>query len=203
MDFKITANHATPGVMFSKVHVLANLRDAQRSPQWEYREAAMQEEQDSLDAHDVMEYIHRQRGHKIFPVHWIFSVKLDEFGNIIRFKARLVAHGCRQVPSIDVDEVFAPTSSFRARGALLAVVAAKNFEFQQVDIKTAFLNGELEEKVYVSQPPGFENGDPNVVCRLKKALYGFKQAPKLGIKHSVRSFKPWGIQFVNVMLVCM
>jgi hypothetical protein len=177
-DYNFAASLETPGVKLSKVHIPANLREAQRSPQWEYWEAAMQEEQDSLDAHEVMEYVPRQRGQKVIPVHWIFSVKVDEFGNISRFKARLVAQGCRQVPGIDVDEVFAPTSSFGARRALLAVAAAKDFEIHQVDIKTAFLNGELEEEVYVSQPPGFENGDTNIVCRLKKALYGLKQAPR-------------------------
>ena len=76
-----------------------------------------------------------------------------------RYKARLVAQGCRQILGVDVDEVFAPTSSFGARRASLAVAAAKDYETHQVDIKPAFLNGELEEEVYVTQPPGFENGD--------------------------------------------
>jgi hypothetical protein len=178
MDFNLAANVTTPGVKFSKVHIPGNLREAQRSPQWEYWEAAMQEEQNSLDAHEVMEYVPRPRGQKVIPVHWIFSVKVDEFGNITRFKARLVAQGCRQVPGIDVDEVFAPTSSFGARRALLAVAAAKDYEIHQVDIKTAFLNGELEEEVYVTQPPGFDNGNPHIVCKLRKALYGLKQAPR-------------------------
>jgi hypothetical protein len=138
----------------------------------------MQEEQDSLDAHEVMEYVERPRGHKVIPVHWIFSVKTDAHGNVLRFKARLVAQGCRQIPGVDVDEVFAPTSSYGSRRTLLATAAAKNMEIHQVDIKTAFLNGELEEEVYVTQPPGFDNGNPNIVCRLHKALYGLKQAPR-------------------------
>jgi hypothetical protein len=82
-------------VRLSKIHVPSNLREAQRSPQWEYWKAAMQEEQNSLDAHDVMEYVPRPHGHKVIPVHWIFSVKTDAHGNILRFKARLVAQGCR------------------------------------------------------------------------------------------------------------
>ena len=95
-----------------------------------------------------------------------------------RFKARLVAQGCRQVPGIDVNEVFAPTSSFGARRAFLCKAAFEDLEVHQLDIKTAFLNGELEEDVYVSQPPGFENGDKNTVCYLNKSLYGLKQAPR-------------------------
>jgi hypothetical protein len=135
------------------------------SPQWEYWKAAMQEEQNSLDTHEVMEYVPRPHGHKVIPVHWIFSVKMDAHGNVVRFKARLVAQGCRQIPGVDVMEVFAPTSSYGARRALLAVAAREGLEIHQVDVKTAFLNGELEEEVYVTQPPGFENGDRNTVCR--------------------------------------
>jgi len=166
------------GVRFSKVPVPKNYREAKASEQWEFWEAAMNEEKDSLDAHDCFEYVERPSGHKVIPVHWIYSVKVDEHGNVIRFKARLVAQGCRQVEGVDVDEVFAPTSSFGARRALLCKAAQENLEIHQVDIKTAFLNGELEEEVYVTQPPGFETGGKHVVCRLKKALYGLKQAPR-------------------------
>jgi hypothetical protein len=163
------------GVRLSKIHVPSSLREAHRSPQWEYWKAAMQEEQNSLDAHDVMEYVPRPHGHKVIPVHWIFSVKTDAHGNILRFKARLEAQGCRQIPGVDVMEVFAPTSTYGSRRALLAIAAKEGFEIHQVDVKTAFLNGELEEEVYVTQAPGFENGDHNTVCRLRKALYGLKQ----------------------------
>jgi hypothetical protein len=77
---------------------------------------AMNEEKDSLDAHDCFEYVERPRNKKVIPVHWIYSVKNDEHGNVIRFKARLVAQGCRQIEGVDVDEVFAPTSSFGPEG---------------------------------------------------------------------------------------
>ncbi len=168
-------------VKFCKIHVPSNYREARRSEQWELWEGAMNEEMDSLNAHECFEYVERQRGKKVIPVHWIYSVKVDEFGNVIRYKARLVAQGCRQVQGIDVDEVFAPTSSFGARRTLLAKAAQEDLEIHQVDIKTAFLNGDLEEEVYVTQPPGFENGGSQV-CRLKKALYGLKQAPRAWYK---------------------
>ena len=111
-------------------------------------------------------------------MHWIYSAKVDNFGNVLRFKARLVAQRCRQIPGVDVDEVFAPTSSFAARRVILSVAAQRDYEIHQVDIKTAFLNGDLEEEVYVTQPPGFENGDSRIVCKLNKALYGLKQSPR-------------------------
>lgn len=164
-------------VKFCKIQVPSNYREARQSEQWEFWEAAMNEEKNSLDAHECFEYVERERGKKVIPVHWIYSAKVDEHGNVTRYKARLVAQGCRQILGIDVDEVFAPTSSFGARRVLLAKAAQENLEVHQVDIKTAFLNGELEEEVYVTQPPGFENGGPQV-CRLKKALYGLKQAPR-------------------------
>jgi hypothetical protein len=167
-----------PAVKFCKISIPRNYREARASDQWVYWEQAMVEEKNSLDSHETMEYAPRPRGDKVIPVHWIYSVKSDEFGNVTRFKARLVAQGCRQIPGIDVDEVFAPTSSFGARRALLSVAAAKDYEIHQVDIKTAFLNGDLEEDVYVTQPPGFENGDDRVVCKLRKALYGLKQSPR-------------------------
>lgn len=169
------------GVKFCKIHVPNNFREARQSEQWEFWEGAMNEEMNSLNSHECFEYVERQRGKKVIPVHWIYSVKVDEFGNVIRYKARLVAQGCRQIQGVDVDEVFAPTSSFGARRVLLAKAAQEDLEIHQVDIKTAFLNGDLEEEVYVTQPPGFENGGPQV-CRLRKALYGLKQAPRAWYK---------------------
>jgi transposase InsO family protein len=171
-------NEGEPGVKFSKITVPRNYREARQSDQWSYWEQAMNEEKNSLDAHETMEYVERPWGKKVIPVHWIYSAKVDNFGNVLRFKARLVAQGCRQIPGVDVDEVFAPTSSFAARRVILSVAAQRDYEIHQVDIKTAFLNGDLEEEVYVTQPPGFENGDPRVVCKLNKALYGLKQSPR-------------------------
>jgi hypothetical protein len=68
----------------------------------------MNEEKNSLDAHETMDYVERPWGKKVIPVHWIYSAKVDNFGNVLRFKARLVAQGCRQIRGVDVDEVFAP-----------------------------------------------------------------------------------------------
>jgi len=126
------------GGHFSRIHVPDNYREARASPQWEFWEQAMVEEKDSLDSHDCFTYVPRPRDQKVIPVHWIYSVKVDSHGNITRFKAHLVAQGCRQIPGIDVNEVFAPTSSFGARRAFLCKAAQEDLEVHQLDIKTAF-----------------------------------------------------------------
>jgi hypothetical protein len=139
-------NEGEPSVKFSKITVPRNYREARQSDQWSYWEQAMNEEKNSLGAHETMAYVERPWGKKVIPVHWIYSAKVDNVGNVLRFKARLVAQGCRQIPGVDVDEVFAPTSSFAARRVILSVAAQRGYEIHQVDIKTAFLNG-LEEEV--------------------------------------------------------
>ena len=107
----------------------------------------------------------------------MYAIKKDEFGNVIRFKARLVAQGCKQVAGVDYDQTFAPVSTHACRRVMLNLAASEGLVVHQVDIKTAFLNGEAEEEVYVAQPPGFHSGDKSQVWKLKKALYGLKQAP--------------------------
>jgi hypothetical protein len=155
-----------------------HIGEALSSPQKEYWKQAMQEELDAIEECDTYEVVRRPEGAKVIPLIWVYALKTDEFGDVIRFKARLVAQGCKQVEGVDCDQTFAPVSTHACRRVLLNIAAAENLEIHQVDIKTAFLNGELEEEVYVTQPPGFSNGDKKEVFRLKKALYGRKQAPR-------------------------
>ena len=104
---------------------------------------------------------------------------MDEHGVVIRNKARLVAQGYTQEEGIDYDETFAPVARMEAIRIFLAYAAHKGFKVQQMDVKSAFLNGKLEEEVYVKQPPGFEDSKkPGYVYKLDKALYGLKQAPR-------------------------
>ncbi|GKA40757.1 retrovirus-related pol polyprotein from transposon TNT 1-94 [Tanacetum coccineum] len=107
------------------------------------------------------------------------EVKTDESGGVLKNKARLVAQGFRQEEGIDFEESFAPVARIEAIRIFVANVAHKNMTIYQMDVKTAFLNGELKEEVYVSQPEGFVDQDnPSHVYKLKKALYGLKQAPR-------------------------
>nr|GFA94546.1 retrovirus-related Pol polyprotein from transposon TNT 1-94 [Tanacetum cinerariifolium] len=110
---------------------------------------------------------------------WIYKVKLDELGGILKNKARLVAHGYRQEEGIDFEEYFAMVAILEAMRIFITYAAHKNMVVCQMDVKTTFLNGNLREEVYVSQRDGFVDPDnPNHVYKLKKALYGLKQAPR-------------------------
>ena len=111
----------------------------------------------------------------IIGTKWVFRNKMDEDGVVTRNKARLVAKGYSQEEGIDYDETFAPVARLEAIRIFLAFAAHSNFKVYQMDVKSAFLNGELEEEVYMQQPPGFEDPHhPDFVYRLLKALYGLK-----------------------------
>ncbi|GJU18925.1 retrovirus-related pol polyprotein from transposon TNT 1-94 [Tanacetum coccineum] len=115
----------------------------------------------------------------VITLKWIYKVKLDELGGILKNKARLVARGYRQEEGIDFEESFAPVARLEAIRIFLAFAAHMNMVVYQMYVKTTFLNGNLREEVYVSQPEGFVDPDnPNHMYKLKKAFYGLKQAPR-------------------------
>ncbi|GJX83245.1 retrovirus-related pol polyprotein from transposon TNT 1-94 [Tanacetum coccineum] len=140
---------------------------------------AMQEELHELECLKVWELVPPPDKAFVISFKWIYKVKLDELGGILKNKARLVARGYRQEEGIDFEESFAPVARLEAIRIFLAFAAHMNMVIYQMDVKTAFLNGNLREEVYVSQPDGFVDPDkPNYVYKLKKALYGLKQAPR-------------------------
>ncbi|GJZ17584.1 retrovirus-related pol polyprotein from transposon TNT 1-94 [Tanacetum coccineum] len=140
---------------------------------------AMQDEIHEFDRLEVWELVPHPIYVMVITLKWIYKVKLDEYGDVLKNKARLVAKGYRQEEGIDFEESFAPVARIEAIRIFIANAATKNMIIYQMDVKTAFLNGDLQEEVFVSQPEGFEDQEnPTHVYRLKKALYGLKQAPR-------------------------
>ena len=140
---------------------------------------SMHEELHQFVRNDVWELVPRLKGVNVIGAKWIFKSKLDEHGIVIRNKSRLVAQGYTQVEGIDFDETFAPVARLESIRMLLAITSYLNFKLYQMDDKSAFLNGMLQEEVSVEQPKGLV--DPhrlNDVYKLKRALYGLKQAHK-------------------------
>ncbi|GJX62965.1 retrovirus-related pol polyprotein from transposon TNT 1-94 [Tanacetum coccineum] len=140
---------------------------------------AMQEELDQFIRNNVWDLVPCPVGHTIIGTKWVFRNKLDENGIVCRKKARLVAQGYNQQEGIDYDETYAPDARLESIRILLAYACCYMFKRFQMDVKSVFLNGVINEEVYIAQPPGFINFQkPNHVYKLKKTLYGLKQAPK-------------------------
>ncbi|KAK1681786.1 hypothetical protein QYE76_042634 [Lolium multiflorum] len=148
---------------------------------------AMHEELNNFKRNKVWTLVEKPKEcRNVIGTKWIFKNKQDEFGNIVRNKARLVAQGFSQVEGIDFGETYAPVARLESIRILLAYASHHNFKLQQMDVKSAFLNGPLHEEVYVKQPPGFEDLNfPNHVYKLDKALYGLKQAPRAWFEMSM------------------
>ncbi|KAJ9538292.1 hypothetical protein OSB04_031025 [Centaurea solstitialis] len=150
--------------------------DAMKDPSWI---EAMQEELLQFVLQHVWDLVDLPKGHRVIGTKWIFRNKTDERGIVIKNKARLVAQGYTQEEGIDYDDVFAPVARIEAIRLFLAFASYKGFKVYQMDVKSAFLYGTIDEEVYVSQPPGFEDPKyPDKVYKLRKALYGLHQAPR-------------------------
>ncbi|GKD34378.1 ribonuclease H-like domain, reverse transcriptase, RNA-dependent DNA polymerase, partial [Tanacetum coccineum] len=140
---------------------------------------AMQEELLQFKLQEVWVLCDLPDGKRVIGTKWVFRNKRDERGTIIKNKARLVAQGYRQEEGVDYDEVFAPVARIEAIRLFLAFASFMGFTVYQMDVKSAFLYGNITEEVYVKQPPGFEDpAHPNKVYRVVKALYGLHQAPR-------------------------
>ncbi|KAJ9551399.1 hypothetical protein OSB04_015444 [Centaurea solstitialis] len=166
---------------FLSRHEPSNVTEALDISDWV---TAMQEELNQFERLGVWRLVPRPKNKTIIDLKWIFKNKKDEDGIVTRNKARLVAKRFKQQAGIDYDETFAPVARIEAIRIFLAYAAHKNFTVYQMDVKTAFLNGELKEEVYVTQPEGFvDRTKPNHVYILDKALYGLKQAPRAWYDH--------------------
>lgn len=140
--------------------------------------AAMQQ-MDAVERNRTWELADLLAGHHAITLKWVFKLKKDEAGAVIKHKARLVARGFVQQEGVDFDDAFVPVARMESVRLLLALAAQEGWRVHHMDVKSAFLNGDLKEEVYVRQPPGFViPGKENKVLRLRKALYGLRQAPR-------------------------
>jgi hypothetical protein len=140
---------------------------------------AMIEEYESILKNDVWEVVPRPQGKSMVTSKWIYKIKHVVDGSVEKFKARFVARGFSQTEGIDCDEIFAPVARHTSIIIIISLALVFNWKLHQMDVKIAFLSGEVEQEVYIEQPEGFViHGKESHVCKLKKALYGFKQASK-------------------------
>ncbi|WVZ93087.1 hypothetical protein U9M48_039098 [Paspalum notatum var. saurae] len=150
--------------------------EAVTDPAWR---AAMEEEMEAIKAHGTWEAVELPAGHRPIGLKWVFKLKKDAHGVVVRHKAQLVVKGYVQRAGVDFDEVFAPVARLDSVRTLAAVAAHEGWKLHHLNVKSAFLNGDLTEEVYVAQPPGFViAGRGRQVLRLHKALYGLHQAPR-------------------------
>jgi len=151
----------------------------------------MTEELAALDRTGTWDIVPLPSGAVPITCKWVFKVKTKSDGSIERYKARLVARGFQQTQGIDYDETFAPVAHMTTVRTLIAVAASSSWTISQMDVKNAFLHGDLHEEVYMHPPPGVDAPSGHV-CRLRRALYGLKQAPRAWFERFVSVIKVAG-----------
>lgn len=144
----------------------------ERAEQWK---AAMQEEMNSHAVNNTWTLVELPKGKQVIKCRWIFKTKRNESGEVYRYKARLVAKGYSQVAGIDYNETYAPVVRYNSIRLLIAFAVQHNYRLHQMDVITAYLQGNIEEELYMSQPEGYGDGTQKV-CKLNRAIYGLKQA---------------------------
>jgi len=139
----------------------------------------MKAEYDALIRNQTWDLVPSDPSRNVVDCKWLFRIKHKPDGSIDRYKARLVAKGFTQRPGLDYHSTFNPVVKPATVRLVLAIVAQRSWPIHQLDVNNAFLQGSLEEDVYMRQPPGFESSQHSTyICKLKKAIYGLKQAPR-------------------------
>ncbi|KAK9018612.1 hypothetical protein V6N11_001582 [Hibiscus sabdariffa] len=168
-------------------------QEAVASPDSEKWLEAMRSEMDSMSENQVWTLVEPPEGIKPIGCKWVFKKKTDMDGNVQTYKGRLVAKGFRQIHGVDYDETFSPVAMFKSIRILLAVAAFHDYEIWQMDVKTAFLNGKLEEDVYMTQLEGFVTPEnARKVCKLQRSIYGLKQASRSWNLHFNEAIQEFG-----------
>jgi hypothetical protein len=137
------------------------------------------EEYQSILKNDVWDIVLIPEGKYVVTSKWIYKIKHAADGSIEKYKVRFVARGFSQVEGVDYDETFAPVARYMSICTIIALAASMGWKLHQMDVKTGFLNGEIEEEVYIEHLEGFMiHNEKSHVCKLKKSMYGLKQAPR-------------------------
>ena len=140
---------------------------------------AMKSKLDSMHQNQVWDLVQLPEGIVPIDCKWVYKRKRRPDGKVETFKAKLVAKGYTQRPSVDYDEKFSPVTMLKSIRILLSIATYHDYEIWQMDVKTAFLNGFLDEEIYMNQPEGFVSSETSsMVCKLKKSIYGLKQASR-------------------------
>jgi len=158
-----------------------SFKQAMNSRNWQDWKAAADKEMSAIEEQKTYVLVKRSdvpRNTPVITSKWVFKIKYDSQGNISTYKARLVARGFEQREGIDYNETFSPTIKYRSLRLMQALAAALGYCVRQIDIGNAFLYGTLKETIYMEQPEGYSKDPKNYVCKLVKALYGTKQAPR-------------------------
>ena len=187
-------------VMHDKPHTLSEAMQSSDAKKWKL---AMQEKYDSLMANGTWKLTPLPKNHQSVGCKWVFRIKRDASRNVVRYKARLVAKGYSQVAGVDFIETFAPMARFSTIWCILALGVVMDLEMHQMDMKTVFLNGDVEEDIYMDQPQGFVQG--NMICKLKKSFYGLKQSQELGMSafmHSLSRRALLGVIQITPYMLC-
>ncbi|CAM8937083.1 unnamed protein product [Rhodiola kirilowii] len=177
----VSYNHLSPSsksfiASLDSTVVPKTLTEALSHPDWRN---AMIEEMNALDANCTWDLVSLPVGKKCIGCRWVYTVKVNSDGSVARLKARLVAKGYAQTYGNDYSDTFSPVAKMTSIRLIISLAACSDWPLHQLDIKNAFLHGDLDEEVYIEQPPGFvAQGESVKVCRLRKSLYGLKQSPR-------------------------
>ena len=177
------------------VRIPKNWKEAKQDPRWK---ETMLEKLAALEKNDTWELVPSPPGKKVVDCKWVYTVKQNPEGKVERYKARLVAKGYSQTYGIDYDETFAPVAKMSTVRTLISCAANFDWPLYQLDVKNAFLHGDLKEEVYMEIPPGFTTAETEgKVLRLKKSLYGLKQSPRAWFDRFKRAILAMGYKQCN------